>query len=382
MAALDIVHADRIAGKLCCFDRLILKGHLTGLFGAGRFQAYLASQGVLLKNFAPYVKGVSEQLKAHAVAQAEAAGRPYIYLQGAMTKANGVTKETYVRSIAERDGLSAGLVCVLATVEPCRSFDVRGNHLTHLLEVIRRARKCLHFYSYYLDPQLGLCHVRVQGWFPFEVQVWANGHYALAKALDARGIGYRLEGNAFTRIDDLPAAQRLADSLATRRWPGLLTALAARVNPMLAVIGAAGFGGYYWVVDQAEVATDLIFHSRASLAEITSEVLDHASTAFGSEDVLRFLGRGPHPALAAEVGTSTRRREEGWRVKHRMARNSIKVYLRHEALWHIPYEVGRDWRVIPGSNGLPGLERERGQQPAIDPALAPRRMGRGVGGPV
>jgi len=33
-----------------------------------------------------------------------------------------------------------------------------------------------------------------------------------------------------------------------------------------------------------------------------------------------------HPALAAEVSTDTRRRPEGWRVKHRMERNSIKVY--------------------------------------------------------
>ena len=50
-------------------------------------------------------------------------------------------KENYVRAIAERDGITKGLICVLATVEPCRSFDVRGNRATQMLEVIRRARR-------------------------------------------------------------------------------------------------------------------------------------------------------------------------------------------------------------------------------------------------
>jgi hypothetical protein len=374
VSSFEMVHHQHVTGKLACFDRLIFKGHLTGLFGPGRFKAFLASQGVLLKVFAPYVKRVSESLKAHAQRLAADAGRPYIYLEGAMTKAGGLSKEDYVRAIAERDGISKGLIAVLATVEPCRSFDVRGNRATQMLEVIRRARKCLHFYFYYLDPRLGLIHVRLQGWFPFEVQVWVNGHYALAKALDARGIGYAMNGNAFARINDLPAAQRLADSLAARSWPRLLTALARPVNPMLTVIEQAGFGGYYWVVDQSEVSTDVIFRSRPALEQIVPAVFDHATTAFGSEDVLRFLGRKLHPALLAEVGTSTRRRPEGWRVRHRLGRNSIKVYdkgncLRVETTINDPSQL-RAWRVterLTGTGSRRRLTRAR--------ELAPVRKG-------
>ena len=370
MTSFEMVHQQRVVGKLACFDRLIFKGHLTGLFGAGRFKAFLASQGVLLKDFAPYVKRVSEQVKAHAQAQAAAAGRPYIYLEGALTKARGTSKEDYVRAIAERDGITAGLIAVLATVEPCRSFDVRGNRARQRLEVIRRARKCLHFYYYSLDPRLGLCHVRLQGWFPFEVQVWANGHYALAKALDAKGIGYAMAANAFVRIDDLPAAQRLADRLAARQWPRLLTGLAARVNPMAVVIRAAGCGGYYWVTDQAEVSTDVLFRSRPALEEVLAEVFSHATTSFGAEDVLRFLGRKLHPALLAEVGTSTRRRPEGWRVKHRLGRNSIKVYdkascLRVETTCNDPGQL-RAWRRVERLIGT-GQRRRLGHRRELLP---------------
>lgn len=88
--------------------------------------------------------------------------------------------------------MSEGLVAVLATVEPCRSFEVRGDRATCRLAAIRRARKCLHFYCYYLSPRLGLIHIRVQGWFQNEIQVWVNGHTALAQALSALGIGYRM----------------------------------------------------------------------------------------------------------------------------------------------------------------------------------------------
>ncbi|EQD40995.1 hypothetical protein B1B_14718, partial [mine drainage metagenome] len=262
---------------------------------------------------------------------------------------------TDVRAIAARDGVTDGLVLVLATVEPCGSFTVQGNRATHRLEVHHRWRKGLTFYFYYLDRRLGLIHVRLQSWFPFALQVWCNGHAALAQALDARGIGYTVHANSFTHVDDLPVAQQCADRFATRRWLPWLTAVAHRVNPMLAVVEQAGFGSYYWVVDQSEVSTDVLFRARPALEAVTPELFHHATTTFASEDILRFLGRTPHPALRAEVGTSTRRREEGWRVKHRLGRNSIKVYdkgscLRVETTINDPSAL-RAWRTTETVTG-------------------------------
>ncbi len=45
-----------------------------------------------------------------------------------------------------------------------------------------------------------------------------------------------------------------------------------------------------------------------------------------AEDVLGFLGRKLHPSLQAQVVTDTKRRPEGWRIRHRMAGNWVKVY--------------------------------------------------------
>src|SRR3712207_4047320 len=115
-------------------------------------------------------------------------------------------------------------------MEPCGSFDVKGNRATHRLEVVRRRRKCRQFYLYVLDDQLGFCHIRLQSWFPFEIQIWANGHEMLARALDRHRIRYLRAGNCFLRMSNWQAAQRLADKLVAHRWPRLLNHLARWVG--------------------------------------------------------------------------------------------------------------------------------------------------------
>jgi hypothetical protein len=326
MSAFEIVHQDRVQGKLTCFDRMIFKGHLMALYNPGGMQAFLESQGVKLTRWKPYMRKMTEQLKAHVQGLAAEAGRPYEYLANNYTKATGHSKEELAREIARRDGISEGLICAFAAVEPCGSFDVVGNRATQRLEVVRRRRKCRQLYLYLIDDQLGFCHIRLQSWFPFEIQIWANGHEMLARALDRQRIPYLRAGNAFYRIGNWQAAQRLADRLAARRWPRFLDHLARWVNPHLPTFRKAGFGGYYWVADQVEVATDIAFETRPGLEKVLPSLFAHAASAFSAEDVLRFLGRKLHPALAAEVGTDARRRPEGWRIKHRMGRNSIKLY--------------------------------------------------------
>jgi hypothetical protein len=186
VSAFEMVHQDGVVGKLVCFDRLIFKGHLTRFYPPGGMKAFMDRQGVLLKDFGTWAKRLSEQVKAHAQAAAADAGRPYLYLAEAHTKSRGNSKKDLARRIMAADRIVAGLVCVLAAVEPCSSFDIFRNKETKRLEVVRRRRKCLHFYWYFVHPTLGFCHVRLQGWLPFEVQIWVNGREALRRLRGAR----------------------------------------------------------------------------------------------------------------------------------------------------------------------------------------------------
>ena len=162
------------------FDRMIFKGHLMRLYHPDGVRVFLWNQDVPLTRFADWAKKTTEALCVHAQRSAEEAGRPYIYLEHNTTRDTGRTKEDLAREIAERDGISDGLVCILRAVEPCRSFQVRRNHATHRLEVVSRERKSVHHYWYFMDRELGFIHIRLQSWLPFGIQVYVNGREWLA----------------------------------------------------------------------------------------------------------------------------------------------------------------------------------------------------------
>lgn len=60
---------------------------------------------------------------------------------------------------------------------------------------------------------------------------------------------------------------------------------------MMPIIRAAEYGGYYLVLDQAEIATDVMFKTRRQLLEIWPDLVHHAALNMGAEDVLGSLGR-------------------------------------------------------------------------------------------
>ncbi len=161
--------------------------------------------------------------------------------------------------------------------------------------------------------------------------------------------------NSLLRVDDIEAAAKLCEEFAHRAWPRVLNAFARLVNPIAPAVRAAGYGGYYWVLDQAEIATDIMFKCRRDLLEIWPDLVHHAALNLGSEDVLGLLGRKLHPSLQAEVVTDTKRRPQGWRVRHRMGPNWVKMYdkasvLRIETVINNPREFPI-LRVITDAKG-------------------------------
>ena len=210
-------------------------------------------------------------------------------------------------------------------------------------QFVSRPRQQRVLYYYFLDPQFGLIHVRLQTWLPFTVQVYVNGHEWLAQQMVQKKVGFVQQHNAFTQLDDPVKAQRLADRFAHLNWPKTLDRWARQVNPLLRDL----FSGYsvHWVVDQAEYATDLLFTSRAALAGLYRSLLDYAVQTFTPKDILRFLGRKWDRRFDGEVHTHYESdRWFGTRIKHRMKTNWLKMYdkfgliLRVETVINCPKE--------------------------------------------
>jgi hypothetical protein len=259
------VHDAAVTGTLATFDRMVFKGHLTNLYKPGNFARYLWVAGSAAARLRQVCAGSDRYSQTTRRALGRESGTPVSLPRADGYQAVRPIKARSGKAIAARDGVKEGLVCVLSAVEPCRAFSVQGNHRTKRLEVVLRSRKCLHFYFYILDPQFGLLHVRLQSWFPFTIQIYLNGRAWLARQLERKGIEYEMYENCFTSIARLDVAQQLAERLAHRRWPRVLDAFPRKVTPWLPTRRAAGFGGYYWVLDQSEFATDVMFKNRAAL---------------------------------------------------------------------------------------------------------------------
>ena len=81
-----------------------------------------------------------------------------------------------------------------------------GSHRTLAQTLTRRSLpladdgKCLHYYFYFIDEDLGLGYVRVPTWLPCRLQLYFNGHSWLASALRKRKIDFQLIDNAFVEI--------------------------------------------------------------------------------------------------------------------------------------------------------------------------------------
>jgi hypothetical protein len=311
-------HAAHVKAVLSCFDRIILRGYLPFSHPRG-LEGFLNKHNVLLKDFKTFAPAVATRLLEHGKKRAAAAGRPFQHL------AQRTRKEDLARPIAQRDAVQDGLVCVFSTLETCRTFRVAyGQGRPYLRPDYRR---CTVVYYYFLDADWGLVHVKVQTWFPLTAQVYLNGHEWLARRLDRHGVPYQRLDNAFVALPDAAAAPRLAKQFVRQDWPKRLHRLARQVNPLLGDL-LKGLE-YYWVVDQAEFATDVLFTSRAALAAIYPRLLQHATLCLSAEDVLRFLGRKLSGCFAGAVLNDGKKRWPGARVKHRMKANWIKMYDKH-----------------------------------------------------
>ena len=312
-------HKDRIHGVLSSFDRMLFRGYLPIMSG-WQMAKFFNSSGIRFRELKTFLVENAERVKRHAMIIAEQEGRPYMYLQ------EKVRKEDMVKQIAERDHIEEGLICILSVLEPCRTFSFRSEKGKPFVASARR--KCLFLYFYFINRDFGLMHVRLQTWFPLQIQVYVNGHEWLARKLQQNGIRYTKRENAFLWIEDLAKAQNFSDRFSSLDWPRLLNRYAKKVNPLMAKLLKTMC--YYWVTAQSEYSTDILFKSPAHLSELYPRLLSHSTLCFGAKEVMSFLGRKIRPYFEGEIVSDvcdlSFKRIPGTRIKHRVKQNWLKMY--------------------------------------------------------
>lgn len=312
-------HAADVTGILSGFDRLRLRGTLRSLYQPKVLMRYLFLCQVLLKGFKTYSIGLTQRILGHAEQMAKEAQRPWVYLNS-----TNISKEDCVRQLARQQPVPTGLVAILRCVEPCQTYEVRG------LRPVLKDAKCMHLYFYYQHAVFGLMHLRLQTWFPFQIEVCLNGREWLAQQLDRAGIEYARQDNYFAWIADVPRAQRLMDRQIQTQWRPHLERLLNQTHPLHREICRPLEWQYYWTCCESEYASDVMFKDPARLAALYPRLVQHALLSFNSADVLRFLGRNVpltgNSKFQGQVVTDLKVRPEGIRIKHRVERNSLKMY--------------------------------------------------------
>jgi hypothetical protein len=313
--------SDKIIGVLNGFDRLVLRGTLRPITYPRGMKGFLWHKQVLLKDFGRYVESVTNQLKEASCQAALTQKRPIIYLRSCNTD-----KQAVAQKVASKDGITNGLVAVITCVEPCMSYEISPNPKTKKLDILLRPRRCLFLYHYLIDPKFGFMNARIQSWFPFNIQICLNGREWLARQMDRAGIRYGRAENCFPWIENFEKAQKLMNQQLRTAWASTLDRFARMLNPIHSEIFKGFPIGYYWSVFESEWASDLAFRSPSALGSIYPSLVLHAMTTFSSRDVMRFLGRKLHGNFQGELVTDFKERLEGVRIKHRMGKNSLKLY--------------------------------------------------------
>jgi len=98
-----------------------------------------------------------------------------------------------------------------------------------------------------------------------------------------------------------------------------------------------------------------MFKSPESLARIYPTLVRSGISVFGSQDVMRFLGKKPHGNFQGEVVSHYGHRVEGIRLKHRLKANSVKAYDKQGSILRIETTLNnvRDLKVYRPKQGDP-----------------------------
>jgi hypothetical protein len=315
------MYAKNICGAISGWDRLRFRGTIRWLANTSGINSYLATRGILLKDFGKWAESITAQIRSRCAQQAEVLDIPMSYLPSA-----SIDKEARSRQIMAGRKVETGPICMFSALEPCSSPLLKGNRTSKMLELRMAPRKCVWIYQYWNDEQLGFGHTRLQTWLPLSTTICLNGRHWLERQLLSKGIGYVKDGNCFTHIEDYEMAAQLIEQQHQTAWPRLLEGLVARNCPDFhSMLGDYPLE-YYWSADDTEWATDIVFHSADDLDRLFPKLARYGLLTANSPAVMRFLGRSTKGRRPNEVRSDHRIRYEGLRLKHCVNSNSVKMY--------------------------------------------------------
>jgi len=310
-------YANDLDGVLSCYDRMVITGSLQPFCYAQGMTQYLYQHGIRIFDYAQFAEPLRDHIRENAEALAQANGVTIEFV-----RKKDFRKENRIQQILKKRGDQPGLVHIFGAMEACSSYRPWHDKATGKTYLKPDSSKCMTYYFYFMDEQLGLCYLRVPTWCPFRLQFYFNGHNWLANQLKQRGIAYKMLDNAFVHIADYTVANQLANEFDVEILHLRLDEFARKYCPVVTDLKLT----YYWSLMQSEYATDLVFKSRDTLQAFYPHLLETLTHAVKPADIATFLGRKLNGNYQGEMGNRFNKRWLGTRIKHQMGPLSIKMY--------------------------------------------------------
>jgi len=318
---------SKFKGWITGFDRLVFKGILQPLIFPAGVQIFLRSHNILNKGYKDWMLTQSAALVEPVEQLSQSTcGQKITYIRSCNDRKDDLAHERQ-----EQLGITSGLIGVWSCVETGATFRASFDRVAGFPQLRPDTTRCKHLYFYYAHPTYGFMSVRLQTWFPYNIQIAVNGREWLRRSLDAAGCAYLKHGNKFLDIADYTLAQKLLDTQMDTRWEEMLTGFLPEVFPTMKQTLGENMN-YYWTVWQSEWATDFICDNPATLTPFMDDLLRHALITGTGSRVIRYLARParadgqPHPLSNPEVFTSVQTWRDRARIRHWADGNSVKCY--------------------------------------------------------
>jgi hypothetical protein len=323
-------YRDKIKGVTSCFDRIILTGTIPGICYAEGMTRFLNVNDIRIFDYSKWALPLREQIRQNAEAIAAKNSLTIDFI-----RKKDFRKEHRIKDILAQRGVHPGLVHIFSAMEPCMSYKPWHDKNTHKTFLKYDSGKCLHYYFYFINTELGLCYLRVPTWAPFRLQFYFNGHNKMAAQLGKKGIDAAMLDNCFVSIEDFDKAQTLANDVNVKRIHRILDGATRLYCPVIKNFNDS----YHWSIMQAEYATDIIFKRQSDLGPIYDELVRTAIHAVKADNIATFLGRNLHATYEDEMGNDFNTRIQGTRIKHHMGPVAIKMYDKHGLVLRIETTV-------------------------------------------
>jgi len=324
-------YAAEMVGILNCYDRVMITGHLQPLCYEQGMTKYLYEHKIRIFNYGQFAVSLRDDIRQQAEALAQANQVKIEFIR----KSQAFRKEERIQAILGERGQRPGLVHIFAAMERCPAYRPWHDKVRGKTYVKSTSGKCLHYYFYFIEEELGLCYLRVPTWCPFGLQFYFNGHNWLANQMRQEELAFEQRDNAFVQIADFDRANQLAAQFKIESLQAKLDQVAQTYCPVVGKLGLS----YHWGILQAEYATDLIFKSRQTLQTFFPLLLAALIQAVQPADIATFLGRKLHGNYQGEAGSRYNKRWLGRRIKHQLGPVAIKMYDKFNLILRIETSV-------------------------------------------